>query len=89
METLTHQIDYTKKEDVKTLVPTLDNIVKVSQSVFPLIEKARGKNLVLACGNTGCGKSTMITSLVFGPEMLEERKVKETRKLQDGREKQF
>ena len=28
----------------------------------------------MAVGNTGCGKSTMMTSLMFGPETLEVKK---------------
>ena len=32
----------------------------------------KGKQLVLAIGNSGSGKSTMLTSLAFGPEALHE-----------------
>ncbi len=31
-------------------------------------------NVVLVLGNTGCGKSTMLSSLVYGPENLYETK---------------
>lgn len=29
----------------------------------------------MAIGNTGCGKSTLITSLIYGPEALEEKTI--------------
>ena len=29
----------------------------------------------MAVGNTGCGKSTMLTSLMYGPDALELRKI--------------
>ena len=32
-------------------------------------------NIILAVGNTGCGKSTMLTSLMYGPEALELTKI--------------
>lgn len=80
-------LDYSDKNVVKELNLTLDNIVKVSKAVFPKIQEARDKTLILACGNTGCGKSTLITSLVFGPNMLEEKRVQSIRTLADGRER--
>ena len=65
-------MDYTNKAVVRLLEPTLENIVKVSEAVFPYITAAKGQELMLACVNTGCGKSTLITSLVFGADQLEE-----------------
>ena len=35
----------------------------------------------MAIGNTGCGKSTMISSLVFGPEMHELTNKKEKKEI--------
>ena len=32
-------------------------------------------DLIMAIGNTGCGKSTLITSLIYGPEALEEKMI--------------
>ena len=53
------------------------------------VTAAQGQELILACGNTGCGKSTLITSLVFGTDKLEEVKVPEVRRLPNGKEKTF
>ena len=64
-------IDLTNKEYVKNLSLSLENIVKVSEEAFKKISHLKNFDLLLALGNTGCGKSTMITSLVFGHENLE------------------
>jgi hypothetical protein len=42
--------------------------------VFDELEAAKGADLVLAIGNTGCGKSTMLSSIVYGPGHLSEVK---------------
>lgn len=53
----------------------MKNIVSACKEVFPILEKADDKEIVVALGNAGCGKSTMFTSLVHGPEALERKKV--------------
>lgn len=40
-----------------------------------MIEKADDKEIIVALGNPGCGKSAMFTSLVHGPHSLERKKV--------------
>ena len=79
-------IDYTDKEQIKQLPVTLSNLVKVCKLAFDQIEKTgiQGKGLILALGNTGCGKSTMISSLVFGAKRHEVKKVKQTTKDKNG-----
>lgn len=42
---------------------------------FKGLDLIKGHEIILAIGNTGCGKSTMLTSLVFGPGALEEREI--------------
>ncbi len=34
------------------------------------LEGLKDSNVVLVLGNTGCGKSTMLSSLVYGPDTL-------------------
>lgn len=82
-------VNFTEKESVRKLNLNLESIVRVSEAVFPYIVAAKDQELILACGNTGCGKSTLITSLVFGTDKLEEVKIPEVRKLANGREKTF
>ena len=41
---------------------------------------------MIAIGNTGCGKSTMLSSLMFGPDKLEEKENKNGRKVLDQKE---
>lgn len=54
---------------------TLKNVVNACKEVFPAIEKADDKEIVVALGNPGCGKSALFTSLVHGPSSLERKKV--------------
>ena len=48
---------------------TLKDVVAACKDVFTAsdVEKANDKEIVVALGNPGCGKSTMFTSLAFGP----------------------
>ena len=47
----------------------------VLERAFKNLKKLQNKNIILAVGNTGCGKSTMLTSLMYGPESLEMIKI--------------
>ena len=60
--------DLIDKEKVKKLGCNLKNIYRVLQVAFKRLDPAKGANLVVAVGNTGCGKSTMLTSILFGPD---------------------
>ena len=53
----------------------MKNVVTACKEVFPMIEKADDKEIIVALGNPGCGKSTLFTSLVHGPQNLERKKV--------------
>ena len=53
----------------------LKNVVSACREIFGLVEKADDKEIIVALGNPGSGKSTMFTSLVYGPESLERKKV--------------
>lgn len=68
--------------------PTLENLIDVCQAVFANLEHIRDCELIMAIGNTGCGKSTMISSLVFGPEMHELTNKKEKKEI-NGVQKSF
>lgn len=63
-------VDLQKQEIIK-----MDISIKVLktclQKAFKALDLIKDFDTVLAVGNTGCGKSTMLTSLVFGPEALE------------------
>ena len=55
----------------------LRNIVLLLNSIFHLKNwNFNNKAVILALGNTGCGKSTMFTSLAFGIDSLEVKKIK-------------
>lgn len=63
----------TKKmvKDKKLTLKNLTKYLRAAMNGLQQIEKA--DDLILAIGNTGCGKSTMIISLLYGPESLEEK----------------
>lgn len=72
-----NSINLKDKEEIQKLKFTINNLIKVVNNAYhqisPFLDQLRNKNycLVLAIGNTGCGKSTMFTSLIDGPESLE------------------
>ena len=58
------------KEKITQLDYTLKNLMFVLTHGFEQFEDAEGEDLVVAVGNTGCGKSTMLVSLAYGHETL-------------------
>lgn len=62
------------KEVVKSMAMTLDNMILILEQAFKTLKNVNDGNLILAIGNTGCGKSTMMSSLMFGSEALEIRR---------------
>lgn len=62
------------KEQISTLRFNISNIVIVLREVFKRLDvkELKEKDLILAIGNTGSGKSTMFSALVFGPDKLKE-----------------
>ena len=63
------------KAHIEKMAINLNNLVSVLGDAFNLVNKCKFGNIVLAIGATGCGKSTMLTSLVFGAESLEKRSI--------------
>jgi len=64
--------DFTyKKEDIEKLHCNLPNIANVVREAFENLDAIDDHDLILAIGNTGCGKSTMLSSVLFGTESLE------------------
>ena len=55
---------------------TLAQIKEVLEEGFKPLKKIEGQNVVLVIGNTGSGKSTMLSSLLKGPKSLEKKTVK-------------
>jgi len=63
-------------EDVKAMSVNLENLQYCLERAFNYIDKYKihNKNTVLCLGNTGCGKSTMITALIYGKQVLEQKR---------------
>ena len=55
----------------------LSNLKTVLQLGIAKIACHKIDNAVLVIGNTGCGKSTMLSALVYGSEALELRTISE------------
>ena len=66
------------KESIAKMECSLTNLVKILKWAFEKVKVIEGEDVVVALGNTGCGKSTMFTSLILGPEALELKKLEET-----------
>jgi len=63
--------DILLKSNVVKKELSLASIKEVLTEAFKVVEKIRGANIVLVIGNTGSGKSTMLSSLLKGPDALE------------------
>ena len=70
------------KESIAKMECTLANLVSILRWAFEQVRCVQNQDVVVALGNTGCGKSTMFTSLICGSQVLErkqlEEKVKQT-----------
>ena len=56
---------------------TLDNYVNTLQKAFKTIQSLEGKSVILCLGYTGCGKSTMLNSLLHGSDKLVTKVIQE------------
>lgn len=65
---------------------SLTNLVGILKWAFEKVKCVEGQDVVVALGNTGCGKSTMFTSLIYGSDALELKVLEETvkEKMRDG-----
>lgn len=68
--------DILNKEKIKDKAVSLDNLVMILDEAYKTLTNINHANLILAIGSTGCGKSTMLTSLMFGSDALEMKKSK-------------
>lgn len=65
--------DMLKKENIKKMPLDLATIRDVLQVAFKQLDKIKDADVVLVIGNTGSGKSTMLSSLLKGPDALESK----------------
>ena len=63
-----------EKENIEPLKKQIANIAEVLKTALTKIEDTKDKEIILAIGNTGSGKSTMLTSLIYGTSFLKEDK---------------
>ena len=73
-------IDYSilSKESIQASPREMCDLVWILKEVFKYLKSIgldpdKKSDLIIAVGNTGCGKSTMLNSLVFGSDSLEIR----------------
>ena len=55
------------KEEIKKMECNFENLIPLLDLIFETFNMVEGADLLVNVGNTGCGKSTMINSLMFGP----------------------
>ena len=63
------------------------DVISFLKKALRQIEHLYDEKAVILLGNTGCGKSTMISSLVFGPHRHEMRNEEYVKKVKNGKEK--
>lgn len=73
--------DNINKQIIKELPCNLHNIARCLQVIFKQLKMIDSKNVILALGNTGCGKSTMLNSLINGSDSLRTFRDKQKKKM--------
>ena len=61
------------KEEIKKMECNFENLIPLLDLIFETFNMVDGADLLLTVGNKGCGKSTMINSLMYGSQSLEEK----------------
>ena len=59
------------KEEIEKKEKTIFNLKNILDLGFRKLDADKCKNLTLVLGSTGCGKSTMLSSMVVGSDKLE------------------
>lgn len=63
------------KEFVKRIKSDIPNLTSVLREAFKKLQQAKDMNIVVAIGNSAAGKSTMLTSLIYGADVLVLKKI--------------
>lgn len=63
-----------KKEELKKEKTSLVTICLVTSKAIEALGAIQEKETIVAIGDTGCGKSTILTALIYGVDDLEESK---------------
>ena len=59
------------------LTNLIEILKRVKQYIIEEVPNLKYGDLIVAIGNTGCGKSTMLSSLIYGTEALHEVRVED------------
>lgn len=60
------------RDDLMKMKFNFENLIPILQKVFDYLDQFSNGDLIIGIGNTGCGKSTMFNSLMFGSQCLQE-----------------
>lgn len=61
------------QEEIKKMECNFENLIPLLDLIFETFNMVDSSDLVLSIGNNGCGKSTLINSLMYGAQSLEEK----------------
>ena len=65
------QIRQLKREDVRDVHLNIEFFFETQKKLEQqIVDQIRDRNIILVLGNSGDGKSTLVASLVFGPDSL-------------------
>ena len=67
---------------------SLENLVYTLEPAYKLLEPYKGRSLILCFGTTGCGKSTMLNSVLYGSSSLQTTSLVEEVQLRNGETRQ-
>lgn len=63
------------RDQMKKKPINLQNIVEAFRDAKEKIKHIEGKEIVVAVGDTGCGKTTLLRALIWGPTKLKQQKI--------------
>jgi predicted GTPase len=67
---------------------SLENLVYTLEPAYKLLEPYKGRSLILCFGTTGCGKSTMLNSVLYGSNTLQKTSLVEEVVMRNGEKRQ-
>lgn len=63
------------KQEIMQMECNFENLIPLLDLIFETFRIIEGADLLVSVGNSGCGASTMMNALMYGPEALEEKQL--------------
>ena len=74
---MSQKFDQLSKQKIVKLSCDLASLYQCLKYAFSHLDEVENKDVIVAIGNTGCGKSTMLNSLIHGCDAMYEKEIEE------------